>query len=51
MKEAAKKPWAPPAIHRYGAFATTTQDAGGCDKKYGSSDGFTFAGQPIVCTS
>jgi hypothetical protein len=23
----------------------------GCDKTYGSSDGFTFQGQPTVCTS
>jgi hypothetical protein len=23
----------------------------GCDKSYGSSDGFTFQGQAIVCTS
>jgi hypothetical protein len=22
-----------------------------CDKKYGSSDGFTFQGQAVVCTS
>jgi hypothetical protein len=37
-----------PALVELGAFQQLTL---GCDKKLGSSDGFTFQGQAIVCSS
>jgi hypothetical protein len=37
-----------PALVDLGAFQELTL---GCDKKLGSSDGFTFQGQAIVCAS
>jgi hypothetical protein len=37
-----------PALVELGAFAEVTL---GCDKQLGQSDGFTFMGQSIVCTS
>jgi hypothetical protein len=37
-----------PALVEIGALQELTL---GCDKTYGSSDGFTFMGQAIVCTS
>jgi hypothetical protein len=37
-----------PALVEFGAFQELTL---GCDKTLGSSDGFTFQGQAIVCTS
>jgi hypothetical protein len=37
-----------PALVELGAFQELTL---GCDKTYGSTDGFTFQGQAIVCTS
>jgi hypothetical protein len=38
----------PPALRVLGSVQTLTQ---GCDKHLGSSDGFTFVGQAIVCAS
>jgi hypothetical protein len=40
--------YAPPALRVLGSVAELTQ---GCDKTMGSSDGFTFQGQGIVCRS
>ena len=40
--------WAVPSIKRYGTFETATQ---GCNKEYGSTDGFTFQGAAITCAS
>jgi hypothetical protein len=37
-----------PAIRVIGSVAELTL---GCDKKYGTSDGFTFMGDTIVCAS
>jgi hypothetical protein len=48
MEQKQPKQWAQPSVRRYGTFETTTQ---GCDKKFGSADAFTFAGQAIVCAS
>ena len=42
-----KRAWTKPTIRTYGTFESTTQE---CDKDLGSSDGFTFQGQAIVCT-
>jgi hypothetical protein len=41
-----KKKWISPEIRRFGTFETATQ---GCDKTWGSTDGFTMQGQAIVC--
>jgi hypothetical protein len=38
----------PPALRVLGSVQELTQ---GCDKQYGSADGFTFAGQAVVCRS
>ena len=38
----------PPALRVLGSVQQLTQY---CDKQYGSSDGFTFQGQAIVCSS
>lgn len=48
MENVSRKVWQTPRASRYGTFAEATA---GCDKKLGSSDGFTFLGQPIVCAS
>lgn len=45
----AKRKWVSPEVRRFGTFEAATQL--GCDKTYGESDGFTFAGQAIVCAS
>ena len=37
-----------PELILLGAVAELTS---GCDKKYGDSDGYTFMGSPITCTS
>lgn len=42
-----KRKWISPEIRRFGTFEAATQ---GCDKTLGLSDGYTFAGQAIVCT-
>ena len=47
MAAPAKRVWVSPEIRKYGTFEAITQ---GCDKTLGSSDGFTFMGQAIVCT-
>lgn len=41
--------WVSPSLRRYGTFENTTQQ--GCDKSFGTNDGFTFEGQAIVCAS
>jgi hypothetical protein len=38
----------PPSLRVIGSVAELTL---GCDKRYGSSDGFTFSGNSIVCAS
>ena len=38
----------PPAIDVIGSVAELTL---GCDKQYGTSDGFTFQGSAITCAS
>ncbi|MGH7665414.1 MAG: hypothetical protein ACRENI_14170 [Gemmatimonadaceae bacterium] len=42
------KSWTVPSIRRYGTFEAATQ---GCNKDYGTTDGFTFQGLAIVCAS
>jgi hypothetical protein len=44
----ASKPYVAPALAVLGNVADVTL---GCDKHLGSSDGFTFQGQAIVCSS
>lgn len=41
-------PYEPPKLAVLGTVADLTQ---GCDKMNGSSDGFTYNGQAIVCRS
>jgi hypothetical protein len=41
-------PYEPPTITVIGSVHELTQ---GCDKRMGSSDGFTFMGTNIVCVS
>jgi hypothetical protein len=41
-------PYEAPNLVVLGSVETLTL---GCDKTYGQSDGFTFQGQPSVCTS
>jgi hypothetical protein len=50
MKDAAKDTlsYEAPALVELGLLQELTL---GCDKNLGSSDGFTFQGQAIVCTS
>jgi hypothetical protein len=43
-----KRHWVTPDVRRFGTFETATQ---ACDKTLGSSDGFTFQGVAIVCTT
>jgi hypothetical protein len=47
MEGRAKRRWVSPEIRRYGTFEAATQ---GCDKTLGLTDGFTFEGQPIICS-
>ena len=42
------KEYAAPALVELGSLRELTL---GCDKKLGESDGFTFMGQAIVCSS
>lgn len=42
-----KKVWSRPTLVVYGNVEEITA---GCDKNYGTSDGYTFQGQAIVCT-
>ena len=37
-----------PKLHVLGSVAQLTL---GCDKRLGGSDGFTFMGQPVSCSS
>ena len=48
MAVAVKRKWISPEVRRFGTFETATQ---GCDKTWGTTDGFTFAGQAIVCAA
>jgi hypothetical protein len=41
--------WVSPVVRRYGTFENTTKQ--GCDKTFGTTDGFTFQGVAIVCAS
>jgi hypothetical protein len=41
-------PYEAPALRVLGSVSELTQ---GCDKTLGSSDGFTFEGQGVVCRS
>ena len=41
-----KRPYSTPQLIRHGTLEELTL---GCDKKYGSSDGYTFSGSPIMC--
>ena len=41
-----KRRWVTPDVKSFGTFEAATK---GCDKSFGSSDGFTFEGQAIVC--
>ena len=43
-----KRKWISPEIRKFGTFEAATQ---GCDKTLGTTDGFTFQGQAIVCTA
>ncbi len=45
---AAKRKWTAPEVRKFGTFEAATQ---GCDKTFGTADGFTFAGQAIVCAA
>jgi hypothetical protein len=42
-----KKAYSAPKLTVHGTVAEITL---GCDKKLGSSDGFTFSGQAITCS-
>jgi hypothetical protein len=48
MQVQEKKVYTPPRLTVHGTVEEITM---GCDKMWGSSDGFTFAGDPIVCVS
>jgi hypothetical protein len=43
-----EEPYEPPKLVELGGLHALTL---GCDKALGSSDGFTFMGQTIVCSS
>ncbi len=42
-----KRRWVTPDVRNFGTFEAVTN---GCDKTLGSSDGFTFQGQAVICT-
>jgi hypothetical protein len=48
MAAEARRKWISPEVRRFGTFEAATQ---GCDKTLGTSDGFTFQGQAIVCAA
>jgi hypothetical protein len=48
LKHEPKPQYEPPRVTVLGAVHELTQ---GCDKTYGSSDGFTFQGQAIMCNT
>lgn len=41
----------PPALVRLGSVHELTLSGPFCDKMFGSADGYTMGGAPIVCTS
>ena len=47
-RHTAPAPYEPPRLVELGTLSDVTL---GCDKRFGQSDGFTFMGQSIVCTS
>ena len=48
MSVKGKKVYVPPQLTVHGTVEEITL---GCDKRLGQSDGFTFMGQQIVCSS
>jgi hypothetical protein len=44
----AQASYEPPRLVELGTLSAVTL---GCDKRFGASDGYTFMGQSIVCTS
>jgi hypothetical protein len=48
MQPSEKKTYSTPKLIVHGALEEITK---GCDKTIGSTDGFTFQGLAIVCTS
>jgi len=48
MQSSQKKIYSTPKLTVHGAVEEITK---GCDKYFGSSDGFTFQGIPIQCAS
>jgi hypothetical protein len=49
METKGKKVYSPPQLTVHGTVEEITM--AGCDKRYGSTDGFTFMGQGIECVS
>lgn len=45
---AAKRKWTSPEVRKFGTFEAATQ---GCDKTWGTTDGFTMEGIAIVCAA
>jgi hypothetical protein len=43
-----KRRWVTPDVQSFGTFEAATQ---GCDKTIGSTDGYTFQGQGVVCVA
>jgi hypothetical protein len=43
-----KKTWSAPTLTVFGSVEELTL---GCDKRFGTTDGFTFMGQEIICSS
>ena len=41
-----KRRWVTPDVKSFGTFEAATN---GCDKTFGSADGFTFEGQAVLC--
>jgi hypothetical protein len=48
QKSSERPPYEAPVLIEIGALEELTL---GCDKNWGSSDGFTFQGTPIACAS
>jgi len=46
--DASRRAYEPPVLHLIGSVAELTLN---CDKKFGTSDGFTFQGNAITCAS